>query len=150
MILDAAAVAGLRVSKLLNSTTAAAIAYSMYHRQRLPETAVPVAILDFGDTSMNIAICQMSHGAFEVRGFAHDVYIGGRDFTDTLENYLLARTRNEYHIDPSTSSRAVIRFRQAVDRVKRALSVNPVILFEVSRSTASTSGSRFDGVNLSH
>lgn len=62
IILDLASICGFNVLKLINSTTAAAICYSMFHRGKLPvesDKSVPIFIADIGDSSMNIAVAQL-------------------------------------------------------------------------------------------
>ena len=133
-VLDAAKIAGFHVLKLLNSTTAQAILYSMYHRKRLPEEqskAVPVAFVDFGDSAMNVAIASMSQGQIEVKGFTCDEHLGGSDFTTALVNMLLEKTKAKYKIDPRTSPRALLRFTQAAEKLKKSLSINPIMPFDV-------------------
>lgn len=133
-VLDAAKIAGVNVLKLLNSTTAAAIGYSMYHRKRLPEKvdkAVPVAFVDFGDSSINCAIVMLSQGSVEVKGFACNEHLGGQDFTTALVNMLLQKTQEKYKIDPTTNARAMLRFTQAAEKLKKSLSINPVMPFDV-------------------
>lgn len=133
VILDAASIVGLKVMKLVNSTTAAAITYAMYHKHQLPnpdKPPVPVAIIDFGDSSLNVAIVNMSQGKIEVKGFSCDEHMGGSHFTQALETYLLSIVQQKYKIDPTTNQRAMIRFRQATDKLKKGLSINPVMSFE--------------------
>lgn len=133
-ILDSAKIAGFNVLKLLNSTTAAAIVYSMYHRKKLPESAdkaVPVAFVDFGDSTLNVAIVSLSQGTVEVKGFACDEHLGGIDFTSALVKMLLEKTKQKYKIDPTQNPRAMLRFTQAAEKLKKSLSINPVMPFDV-------------------
>jgi molecular chaperone DnaK (HSP70) len=127
VVLDAAYIAGIKVLKLLNSTTAAAIAYSVFQRARTVENAVPVAIVDFGDSAMNVAVVRLWANSLEVKGFWCDERLGGSHFTTALVDWLLEKTRAKYRIDP----RALLRFRQAAERLKKGLAVNPVMPFEV-------------------
>jgi molecular chaperone DnaK (HSP70) len=133
-VLDAANIAGVKVLKLLNSTTAAAIAYSVFQRARLPESAekaVYTAIVDFGDSAMNAAVLRLWVGNVEVKGFCSDSHLGGSHFTSALVNWLLEKTKTKYKIDPRSNPRAMLRFRQAAERLKKGLTVNPVMPFEV-------------------
>lgn len=134
VVLDAARVAGVEIKKLLNSTTAQAICYSMYFRKKLPEDeakAVPVIFVDFGDSSLNVSVAKLSNGTVEIKAFTSDEHFGGSDFTNALQDLLLEKTIEQYKIDPRTSARAMIRFRAAVEKFKKVLSSNPVVRFEV-------------------
>lgn len=134
IILDSAKIAGFNVLKLLNSTTAASITYSMYNRKRLPESiekAVPIAFVDFGDSELNVSIVSMSQGSIEVKGVACDKKLGGSDFTTALVNLLLEKTKNKYKIDPSQNPRSMLRFRQAAEKLKKSLSINSIMPFDV-------------------
>jgi molecular chaperone DnaK (HSP70) len=135
IVLDAAAIAGVRVEALVNSTTALAISYSMYQRQRLPKVedeAVTAVMIDFGDSSLNVAVVRLWQGSVEIRAFASDMHLGGSYFTTGLLHYLAQKTKEKYNIDPMTSPRAIARFRQAVEKLKRALSVNLEMRFEIA------------------
>lgn len=134
VIIDSAKIAGFNVLKLVNSTTAAAIVYSMYHRKKLPEKsdkAVPVAFVDFGDSTMNVAIVMLSQGTVEVKGFACNEHLGGSDFTTALVKMLLEKTKEKYKIDPSKNPRSMLRFTQAAEKLKKSLSINPIMPFDV-------------------
>ncbi|EAY06355.1 dnaK protein [Trichomonas vaginalis G3] len=134
VILDAAKISCVKIMKLLNSTTAQAICYSMYHRSKLPATkdkAVPVAFIDFGDSSLNVSIAQLYQGAVDIKSFACDQHFGGAHFTAALQELLLEMTMKKYKIDPRTNARAMLRFNTAVERAKKVLSINPVVRFEV-------------------
>ena len=133
-ILDAAELQGFNVQKLLNSTTAAAITYSMYHRTKLPaeeSKKVPVAFIDFGDSSLNVAIAMLYQGSIEIKSYVCNQHLGGSYFTTVLSDYLLGIVEKKYKINPRTNPRAMIRFREAVDRLKKSLTANTKMFFEV-------------------
>ena len=133
-MLNACRIAGLDCIALVNSTTAAAVSYAMIHRTRLPEPdapPVPVAFVDFGDSSLDVSIALVRQGSVAIRSVACDSHLGGADFTDVFTQYLLEKVKNEYHVDPSTSPRTMLRFRQAVEKAKKTLSINSVVMFEV-------------------
>ena len=134
-LLSACQIAGVDCISLVNSTTAAAIAYTMIHRTRLPapnQKPVAVAFVDFGDSALNVAVALIKQGTVEIKSFADDNHLGGSDFTEPLLNCLLQKAKSKYHVDPSENPRSMLRFRQAVEKVKKMLSVNPVVQFEVS------------------
>lgn len=134
VLMDAAEIAGRHVVRTLNSTTAAAITYAMYHRRKLPEKiedAVPVMVVDYGDSSLNVAVVQLYQGSVEVKSFACDNHLGGQNFTHALMDYLVKKVQEKYKVNPYEKPRAAMRFREAVERLKHGLSINPVMCFEV-------------------
>lgn len=131
VILDAAKIAQIDVIRLLNSTTAAAIVYSMYHQAQFKDTPGHIAIIDFGDSTLNAAIVKISNKKLDVVSFASDEHLGGSNFTDVLQDYLLEQTISKYHIDPRTSPRAMNRFRKAVETAKKAFTVNATVMFDI-------------------
>ena len=134
VLIDAAEIAGRHVVRLLNSTTAAAITYAMYHRRKLPESeekAVPVMVIDYGDSSLNVAIMELYQGSVAVKSFACDEHLGGQNFTAVLLNYLAKKVEDKYKINPLEKPRPAMRFREAVEKLKHGLSINPVMCFEV-------------------
>ncbi|KAH0790017.1 dnaK protein [Histomonas meleagridis] len=134
IIMDSAKIAGFHILNLLNSTTAEAITYAMTHRTKLPaeeKDALNAAFIDFGDCSMNVAIVKLFQGSVEVKGFACDPQLGGSYFTAPLVGYLRQKTIDKYKIDPASNPRAMLRFVSSVEKLKKSLSINPVIPFEV-------------------
>ncbi|OHT10329.1 dnaK protein [Tritrichomonas foetus] len=131
---NACKIAGINCVALLNTTTAAAITYALQHRERLPkpnEPPVPVAFVDIGDSSMNVTIAIIKQQNVEIKAISYNDEINGSLFTDRFEQYLLEKVYQKYKIDPTSSSRAMLRFRQAVEKAKKVLSVNPIVQFEV-------------------
>lgn len=132
VIIDSAKIAGIKVAKLLNSTTAEAITYYMDHQKSILEQQIKyVVFIDFGDSCLNSAVIQFSKGAVEVKSCCFDDNIGGSNFTLALVNYLLKVTKQKYNIDPSTNRRSMVRFTEAAEKLKKGLSVNQVMQFEV-------------------
>ena len=131
-ILNACKIANIQCLSLINSTTAAAIDYAMIHPEKLEaEKQKPYVFIDFGNSSMNVAVILLKYGNVEVKSFDDDNELGGDQFTIPLSNYLLSNVKQKYNIDPTTNPKAMIRFRNAVEKTKKMLSVNPVVNFEV-------------------
>lgn len=131
-ILNACKIAKLNCMALVNSTTAAAIAYTKIHAQRLPEdNPVPVAFIDFGNSSMNVAIAMVKQGSVAIKSFTYDDKLGGSHFTVELIKYLLQKVQQTYKIDPTTNRRAMIQFRNHAEKLKKTLSINAQVQFEI-------------------
>ena len=134
-LINACKIANINCVSLLTSSTAAAIAYTIQHRLRLPQPnqrPVSVAFVDIGGSAMNLAIANIKQQSVEMVVTTHTEKINGSKFTELFEKYLLNKVIHKYHIDPSGKPRAMLRFRQAVEKAKKNLSINPVVQFEVS------------------
>ncbi|OWA37228.1 molecular chaperone HscC [Saccharibacillus sp. O16] len=78
--------AGLKVERLLNEPTAAAIAYGLH--QQKPETQF--LVFDLGGGTFDVSILELFDGVMEVKAVAGDNYLGGEDFTDAIVDDYLA------------------------------------------------------------
>ncbi|CAM4025697.1 Hsp70 family protein [Paracidovorax anthurii] len=115
----AGALAGLRVERLLNEPTAAALAYGLHQR----DTETRFLVFDLGGGTFDVSILEMFEGVMEVRASAGDNFLGGEDFLQALLNLFFER------VAPPASLRKDSRFMQrlvaAAERAKRALSEHP-------------------------
>jgi molecular chaperone DnaK (HSP70) len=117
---------------LVNSTTAAAVAYTMTNKNKIPvDGHLPALFLDFGASSLSVAVANLHREKIQILSAIVDLSLGGIEFTNTLVDYLLSKVKETYHTDPTTSPRAMIRFRRATERLKKTLSINSVVSFEV-------------------
>jgi len=111
--------AGLRVDRLLNEPTAAALAYGMHHMGA--ETRF--LVFDLGGGTFDVSILEMFEGVMEVRASAGDNFLGGEDFVLVLIDLFFERRRL------SSSLRKDAHFMQqltgAAEAAKRALSTQP-------------------------
>lgn len=133
-ILNAATISDIKIASLLDSSLASAIAYVKIHGDRFPEDkekGLNVLFIEFGDTSMNASIGKLSKSSIEIKSTISDSSLGGQQFTDILEKYLIEKVCEKYKIDPRTNKRSLLRFKQAVEKTKKTLSSNPIVLFEV-------------------
>ncbi|KAK8838238.1 hypothetical protein M9Y10_035658 [Tritrichomonas musculus] len=133
-MLNAFRIAQIKCSCLLNAPTAAAIAYILQHRQRLPtpdKKSVSVAFVDIGESAMTVAIAEVKQQMVEMKAITYNEKVNGSILTELFEKYLLQIVKRKYKIDPTQSPRAILRFRQAVEKAKKVLSVNPIYQFEV-------------------
>uniref|UniRef100_A0A6B2EDD3 Putative heat shock 70 kDa protein 4-like isoform x3 n=1 Tax=Phlebotomus kandelakii TaxID=1109342 RepID=A0A6B2EDD3_9DIPT len=128
-LLDAAAIAGLNVLRLLNETTATALSYGFY-KQDLPapeEKSRFVAFVDCGHASLQVSICAFNNGKLRMVTSACDQY-GGRDFDEILANHFSDEFVSKYKIDPRSSARAYLRLLTEVEKLKKQMSANSTLL----------------------
>ncbi|XP_068627559.1 heat shock 70 kDa protein 4L isoform X2 [Battus philenor] len=125
-LLDAAAISGLNVLRLMNETTATALTYGIY-KQDLPapeEKPRNVVFVDFGYTSLQVAACAFNKGKLRVLATATDPYCGGRDIDMALAEYFCQDFLTRYKLDPKKNQRAFLRLLQEVEKLKKQMSAN--------------------------
>jgi molecular chaperone HscC len=111
--------AGLKVERLLNEPTAAALAYGLADRTAQARTMV----LDLGGGTFDVSILEMFEGVMEVRSSAGDVFLGGEDFSDAIGEAFLQAVGTAAGIPPlGTPHPAHAAVRRAAEIAKRALS----------------------------
>jgi molecular chaperone HscC len=98
-------IAGLRVERLLNEPTAAALAYGL---DSIRETGAEARILvvDLGGGTFDVSILELFHGVMEVRATAGDNYLGGEDFVDVIVDAFVGEVGAAAGIPPRTDLRA--------------------------------------------
>ncbi|KAJ7307175.1 hypothetical protein JRQ81_009162 [Phrynocephalus forsythii] len=119
--IDAGAIAGLQILKILNEPTAAAIAYSLDVRN-LETGPRNILIFDLGGGTFDVSILAAEDGIFEVKATAGDTHLGGEDFTRRLVDYLAEEFRRKHRKDLHQDKKALQRLKIAAERTKRTLS----------------------------
>ena len=115
--LNAGRLADLKVLRIINEPTAAALAYG-YGR----DISQRVAIYDLGGGTFDISILEIDGDIFEVLGTAGDSYLGGDDFDQRLLAHLVERFLEEHHIDLRANRFAIQKLREACEEAKKILS----------------------------
>lgn len=118
-IKDAAAIAGLNVLRLLNESTAAAIAYGL---NNITNKERNVLVFDMGSGTFDVSILDMENGLFVVKSTVGVTHLGGEDFTNRLVTHFLAEFQRKHNIDLSRYPRALCRLRKACEHAKLTLS----------------------------
>ncbi|CAF2157505.1 unnamed protein product, partial [Rotaria magnacalcarata] len=117
--IDAAAIAGLNVLRMINEPTAAAIAYSLdkkvNHEQR-------VLIFDLGGGTLNVSILTLEEGIFEVKSTAGNTHLGGEDFVNRMVTHFAQEFRRKHGRDLSNNKRALRRLHTTCECAKLTLS----------------------------
>ncbi|XP_065210475.1 heat shock 70 kDa protein II-like [Planococcus citri] len=117
--IDAATIAGLKVLRIINEPTAAAIAYGL--EQKSPEER-SVLIFDLGGGTFDVSILTIQKGVFEVISTAGDTHLGGEDFDNRMVDHFVKEFKSKYNEDLTRDKRALRRLRAACERAKRILS----------------------------
>ncbi|HWA38825.1 MAG TPA: molecular chaperone HscC [Burkholderiales bacterium] len=111
--------AGLRVDRLLNEPTAAALAHGMHQR----DAASRFLVFDLGGGTFDVSILELFEGVMEVRASAGDNFLGGEDFVQCLVELFFERNKlpGKLKGDPAFMQQVIARAEAA----KRALSLAP-------------------------
>lgn len=125
-LLDAAKIAGLRVLRLFNETTATALTYGMY-KQDLPSPEEPprnVVFVDCGHSSLQVYAVAFHKEKLKLIGCAADPYLGGRNIDLILAKHFCQEFKKKYNIEPETNPRAFLRLLTEVEKLKKQMSAN--------------------------
>lgn len=125
-LLNAAAISGLNVLRLMNETTATALTYGIY-KQDLPapeDKPRNVVFVDFGHSSLQVAACAFNKGKLRVLATATDLDCGGRDIDLALAEYFCQDFQTRFKLDPHKNQRAFLRLLQEVEKLKKQMSAN--------------------------
>ncbi|KAL8673263.1 MAG: hypothetical protein Q9168_002301 [Polycauliona sp. 1 TL-2023] len=125
-MLDAAEIAGLKLLRLINDTTATALGYGIT-KLDLPtaeETPRRVAFIDIGHSNYACSVVEFKKGELNVKSTAYDRHFGGRDFDKALVDHFAKEFKEKYKIDINTNPKALVRVATAVEKMKKILSAN--------------------------
>lgn len=111
--------AGLNVERLINEPTAAALAYGLHQR----DAETKFLVFDLGGGTFDVSIVEIFSGIIEVRSSAGDNHLGGKDFSDALEEAIKAHLWKEHAIDHTQfDQEAAFKVRQGIESLKLQLS----------------------------
>lgn len=117
---DAGVIAGLKVLRIINEPTAAALAYGL---DKNISGEKNVLIFDLGGGTFDVSILRIDEGSiFEVLSTAGDTHLGGEDFDHRMVDHFVQEFKRKYNKDISKNQRALRRLRSACERAKRTLS----------------------------
>jgi len=118
---DAGLIAGLKVSRIINEPTAAALAYGL---KTAGKSGQSVAVYDLGGGTFDITILEMAEGLFQVRATGGDTYLGGEDFDQRVIDWLISEFQRETAIDLKQDRMALQRLKEAAEKAKCELSTS--------------------------
>jgi heat shock protein 4 len=126
MILDAAEIAGIKVLRLINETTATALGYGIT-KLDLPsaeEKPRRTAFIDIGHSNYTCSICEFKKGELKVISTAYDRHFGGRNFDKAIVEHFRKEFKEKNKIDINENPKARVRVAAAVEKLKKILSAN--------------------------
>lgn len=125
---DAGVIAGLKVLRVINEPTAAAIAYGLNEKT---EEEQNVLIFDLGGGTFDVSLLSIDDGIFEVKATAGDTHLGGEDFDSNMVQYFITEIKRTLKKDVTKNPRALRRLRSACERAKRTLSSGTQAFIEI-------------------
>jgi len=142
---DAGEIAGLKVRRIINEPTAAALAYGLDKKNR----EHTVAVYDLGGGTFDISILQLGDGVFEVKSTNGDTHLGGDDFDQRLIDYLADEFKKQEGIDLKKDPMALQRLKEAAEKAKIELSSSSSTDVNLPFITATQDGPKHMNISIS-
>jgi len=115
---EAGEIAGLKVQRIVNEPTAAALAYGLDKTSK----DMKIAVFDLGGGTFDISILELGDGVFEVKSTNGDTHLGGDDFDNVIINWLAEEFQIEEGLDLRKDPMALQRLKEAAEKAKIELS----------------------------
>lgn len=115
---EAGEIAGLKVRRIVNEPTAAALAYGLDKSDKDQK----IAVFDLGGGTFDISILELGDGVFEVKSTNGDTHLGGDDFDHVIIDWLADDFQQEYNVDLRKDAMALQRLKEAAEKAKIELS----------------------------
>ncbi len=115
---EAGEIAGLKVERIVNEPTAAALAYGLDKKN----SDVKIAVFDLGGGTFDISILELGDGVFEVKSTNGDTHLGGDDFDQVIIQWLANEFRSDEGVDLTKDPMALQRLKEAAEKAKIELS----------------------------
>ncbi|MBU3050399.1 molecular chaperone DnaK, partial [Chryseobacterium indologenes] len=133
---EAGEIAGLKVERIINEPTAAALAYGLDKNHKDQK----IAVYDLGGGTFDISILDLGDGVFEVLSTNGDTHLGGDDFDDVIINWMADEFKAEEGVDLKTDAIALQRLKEAAEKAKIELSSSPQTEINLPYITATATG----------
>ncbi|RWX01487.1 molecular chaperone DnaK [Flavobacterium cerinum] len=133
---EAGEIAGLKVRRIINEPTAAALAYGLDKTG----TDQKIAVYDLGGGTFDISILELGDGVFEVLSTNGDTHLGGDDFDQVIIDWLANEFNTEEGIDLRKDPMALQRLKEAAEKAKVELSSSTQTEINLPYITATASG----------
>jgi len=140
---DAGEIAGLKVLRIINEPTAAALAYGLDKK-----TNETILVFDLGGGTFDVSVLEVGDGVFEVRSTNGDSHLGGDDFDNKLVDWMASEFKKDQGVDLLKDKAAVQRLREAAERAKIELSSQMTTNINLPYITADQDGPKHLDLNL--
>ena len=116
--IEAGEIAGLKVERIINEPTAAALAYGLDKKSQ----DAKILVLDTGGGTTDISILEIGDGVFEVKSTDGDVHLGGDDFDNAIIDWMVDEFKSEYSMDLTKDPMSYQRLKDSAEKAKIELS----------------------------
>ncbi|MDX2146099.1 MAG: molecular chaperone DnaK [Planctomycetota bacterium] len=141
---DAGEIAGLKVERIINEPTAAALAYGLDKGKKNQK----IAVFDLGGGTFDVSILDIGDGVFEVLSTNGDTHLGGDDWDQRVIDFLAEEFRKKEGIDVRKDAMALQRLKEAAEKAKIELSTMQETTINLPFITADASGPKHLQVSL--
>ncbi|ADI04036.1 molecular chaperone DnaK [Streptomyces bingchenggensis BCW-1] len=132
---EAGEIAGLKVLRIINEPTAAALAYGLDK-----ENDQTILVFDLGGGTFDVSLLEIGEGVVEVKATNGDTHLGGDDWDQRIVDHLVTRFKSGYGVDLSKDKMALQRLREAAEKAKIELSAASETTINLPYITASDEG----------
>lgn len=139
---EAAEIAGLKVPRIINEPTAAALAFGLGTE---PQT---IAVYDLGGGTFDVSILRIEHGVFRVKSTSGDTHLGGDDFDQVLVDWMRAAFNTQHGVELPITTYASLRARLREEAKKAKLALTNSLEYAISLSSLLTTDAQTLDLNL--
>ncbi|MFD4763347.1 molecular chaperone DnaK [Streptomyces sp. NPDC058439] len=132
---EAGQIAGLKVLRIINEPTSAALAYGLDK-----ENDQTILVFDLGGGTFDVSLLEIGEGLVEVKATNGDTHLGGDDWDQQVVDHLVKQFKNGYGVDLSKDKMALQRLREAAEKAKVELSSATETTINLPYITASAEG----------
>ena len=118
---EAGEIAGLKVMRIVNEPTAAALAYGLDKQSK----DMKIVVFDCGGGTHDVSVLELGDGVFEVLSTDGDTHLGGDDFDQAIIEWLVTEFKDENGVDLTKDAMALQRLREGAEKAKIELSSSP-------------------------
>ncbi|WP_412561077.1 molecular chaperone DnaK [Winogradskyella sp. MIT101101] len=133
---EAGEIAGLKVERIINEPTAAALAYGLDKKSKDQK----IVVFDFGGGTHDVSILELGDGVFEVLSTDGDTHLGGDDIDERIIDWLADEFMNDENMDLRKDPMALQRLKEAAEKAKIELSSSAQTEINLPYVTATASG----------
>jgi len=141
---DASTIAGLKVKRIINEPTAAALAYGFDKKKN-----EKIVVFDFGGGTFDISILEVNEDTIEVLATGGDTHLGGDDFDQKIIDWIVDQFKIQEGIDLAQDQMALQRLKEAAEKAKHELSTSATTEINLPFITTDATGPKHLVINLS-
>ena len=140
---DAGEIAGLKVKRIINEPTAAALAYGLNKKKD-----EQIVVFDFGGGTFDVSVLEVSRDTVEVKATGGDTHLGGDDFDQKVIGWLIGEFKKDQGMDLSKDQLALQRLKEAAEKAKHELSSTLETEINIPFITTDASGPKHFNLKL--